>query len=576
MGGIASLVWLDGRDARTLDLSPALVSMARRAPGGWSCEAYGPATLASGPSEPSREFVCLGTAGRDARYAVAWDGRLDNRPELLHDLAQRSVQIVPEATDAELLIATYGVYGKATPGRLLGDFAFALYDRLTRTMFCARDPVGARPLYTVETPAFFAVASEDDALSMLPGVSKSLYSRRQIYANNGWFSAFPWHRSWYRDIRIAKPGVSLLVEINTHGRVVEHEFFKWQPSTCGVVMDEREATEEFRRLLDLATKDRIRGVTKIGVIASGGVDSASVALSARRACVERPIHQFSAVNDDESCLETRAILALHEQLSTELHCVSVPSFVGECTRADVAEFHREPHPVLDTLALLGMMCLMAKRQGVRTLLHGVSGDLLLHAPSDYIFRYAAERGWRQAVAEARAANLHHTYNRTTGVLKMLCRSAYFECMPPSLKVVWRRLSWDRKIEIPPHQSERRMGIHRRSVLAAEMTGQLASERAIRCVPRNFSELAHAMFPVGIPRGLEGYERVAGRYGVELRDPLADQRLIQFALDLPVSLRTNLGWTKRLLRLYCDRQLPDVCVWRSDRTHLGHFFFAGAV
>lgn len=90
----------------------------------------------------------------------------------------------------------------------------------------------------------------------------------------------------------------------------------------------------------------------------------------------------------------------------------------------------------------------------------------------------------------------------------------------------------------------------------------------RAADKLSAERLSALFPVGLVRGLEGYERVAGRFGVELRDPLGAAEVITFANALPLEWLVGEGWTKRLLRAYADRRLPNVSVWRSDKLHLG--------
>jgi hypothetical protein len=88
--------------------------------------------------------------------------------------------------------------------------------------------------------------------------------------------------------------------------------------------------------------------------------------------------------------------------------------------------------------------------------------------------------------------------------------------------------------------------------------------------RNKAQIEHlsALFPEGIVRGLEGYERVAGRFGIELRDPWADEDLIAFCVALPSNLKSGRGWTKYISRRWTSAFLPNECVWRSDRSHLG--------
>ena len=104
---------------------------------------------------------------------------------------------------------------------------------------------------------------------------------------------------------------------------------------------------------------------------------------------------------------------------------------------------------------------------------------------------------------------------------------------------------------------------------ALQAASLRDDRAAWHQPRLVREHLQALFPIGVVRGLEGYERVAGRYGVQLRDPLADRRLISFCLALPLHWRDREGWTKYIARRWASAALPDVCVWRSDKIHLGH-------
>jgi len=82
-----------------------------------------------------------------------------------------------------------------------------------------------------------------------------------------------------------------------------------------------------------------------------------------------------------------------------------------------------------------------------------------------------------------------------------------------------------------------------------------------------------IFPVGVMRGLEGYERVGGHFGIEMRDPWSDRRVLELMLRLPVVMKTGDGWTKRIVRQEFERDVgPDVG-WRSDKPHLGWRFYS---
>lgn len=86
--------------------------------------------------------------------------------------------------------------------------------------------------------------------------------------------------------------------------------------------------------------------------------------------------------------------------------------------------------------------------------------------------------------------------------------------------------------------------------------------------RHCHEHADVMAPIGLLRGLEGYQRVASRFGLELRDPFADTQVLDFCLRLRLSVKTHRGWTKWLLRAYCANDLPESVVWNWRKDHLG--------
>ena len=72
-------------------------------------------------------------------------------------------------------------------------------------------------------------------------------------------------------------------------------------------------------------------------------------------------------------------------------------------------------------------------------------------------------------------------------------------------------------------------------------------------------------------GLSGYGRVAGRFGVEVRDPWSDLRVLDFFFRLPLSRKVRNGWTKYLVRTTFRHELAPEVRWRRDKVHLGWKF-----
>jgi len=571
MSGFALLLRTDGAVADP-DLV-AKVTERLRNPGrdGEVCWQMGPIAVRvrqihATPEAADAPFPAPSSCGR---YSVLWDGRLDNRDDLLQWLEARGRTHQRDVYDGRIAADLFAEAGVACFDRMLGDFAVAVWDNLDQTLTCARDPVGARPFYYTHQAGFFAIASEDEALTALPGVSSEWHLDRQIYALNPWFSAFDWSQSWSRDVRILMPGWWLKIGVN--GKFDHLQYWKWEPGEPARFASDEEALEAFAEVLERAVAARTRGLDRIGVICSGGIDSATVAVSASRVAAGRRIWQYSTLRDDtDTCIESNCIRSIAASLGTEQRFFYVPSFTGVCSRADVENYYQVRHPTDDSISLVGMMCLAAARDGHRVALHGVSGDLALWAPDDYLVQFARERGWRAAWRESALAKKNHTYIAGRSRALSWLRSFYEEFAPPAIKTAWRKARWARAIEFP---SASPLHPARTSSPGQIALRQLSHERARlqHCHSQQYRSVqshVDVISPIGIVRGLEGYQRVASRYGLELRDPLSDRQILSFCLTIAMSLKTNAGWTKWPLRRYCLRSLPASVSWNQSKDHLG--------
>jgi len=96
------------------------------------------------------------TVNSAADLVITADARIDNRKELI-DLLRPARMSPNPITDSELILAAYERWGHDCPEHLAGDFAFAIWDRRNRRLFCARDRFGIRPFYFFESPTGFVV-----------------------------------------------------------------------------------------------------------------------------------------------------------------------------------------------------------------------------------------------------------------------------------------------------------------------------------------------------------------------------------------------------------------------------------
>ncbi|MFS0736588.1 asparagine synthase (glutamine-hydrolyzing) [Sphingomonas sp. 1P06PA] len=206
----------------------------------------------------------------DGRYVIVTNGEIYNHLELRPALEAAGHRFETHS-DTETLLAAYLHWGDDAWIRLEGMFATAIWDRATRSLTLARDPLGVKPLYVTEQNGGLAFASEIRALRPLPGHSFDV-SDRGVH-DFFMFGHVQPPRSIFAQVRSLDPGHVLRVEAT--GDAVVRPF--WQPSfRHGPAMSEGEWIEETRRRFLETTRRHMLSDVPVGVFLSGGVDSSAM------------------------------------------------------------------------------------------------------------------------------------------------------------------------------------------------------------------------------------------------------------------------------------------------------------
>jgi len=484
--------------------------------------------------------------------AMVWDGRLDNRDELSRSLNIKGA-LQSEISDAELVLRSYIQWREKSPEKLLGDFAFAVWDAKHKQIFCARDHMGARPFYYVKNEQFFAFSSEEESLLELPGVSVQPNEERIAYFLLPSFQDFGYTDSWLNDIWALGSGQFILVTIDRTAR--KKSYWQLEAGKAARYASVEECQESFLEVFGEAVRCRMRTIGDVSAMVSGGLDSASITAMVKRlipGMSGKQFHSYSALSDHpDTCVESRCIQSLTRSLGEHAHYVSVPSFRGMLNVEDLTNVAwSRPHPVDGSLLLQSMLCLAASRDGHRVMLHGVSGDLAMYAPYNYISWWLRTGQWWHAWKECQAASRNNTYLRGITPLNLFFRSA-------------RSAVGLRKVE---RMARRLRGLKARSSLNQslvnrEFAQKLELGRRIRAQDERREQglwlniqqasLQALQPPHGITSGVSGYDRVAGRYGIELRDPWGDRRVVDFFYTYLLNIKCAMaGQNISCARLLC--------------------------
>ncbi|MGV6826304.1 MAG: asparagine synthase-related protein [bacterium] len=566
MSAIGGIYWFDGNPEAIGFTRQLIADMSRRGPDGQSVCNTGPTVFGHGKLSATLESLTevQPLSSEDQRLLLTWDGRLDNRDELLRVLSSFSPG--RNAPDSELVLAAYRNWGDQCIKHLHGDFAFAIWDQPDQRLFCARDRVGARPFYFVRTSRFFAFASEAEVLAKLPGVD--------VEANPDWiismfvpdFERCIDHRSsWLDPIQSLGAGETLSVTAGAEPKIAC--YWHLEPIEPGFRFNEHEVVEQFDELLQRSVSRRLRSDTEPALMLSGGLDTTGIvaALVRDTSVADQSIHGFSLVGAGNSVdLEMPAIRELARSRVLDPRFCELPDLTG-CggleALASLAWDSDHAHPIDNSVLLPMLMFRKAAAQGKRVMLHGASGDLVNYTPTHYGSYLIKAGKWGQAWAESKAASQNNPYLINQSAVKIflndLARSARIRLPVRN----WRARRAYPGEEILQPELKDRVQFHSRM----EAYYAACRNNALDDVPRVHVNVLQSL---SMRIGLEAYDRVASRFGIEARDPWADPELLQFMVSLPMHWRTRHGWSKYLLRASLKDEFTERVVWRKDKQHLG--------
>lgn len=213
----------------------------------------------------------------DGELWITADARIDGRKELVEKLASKLGQPPRDAGDAALILLAYQAWGEQCVEHLLGDFSFAIWDGRRRRLFCARDHLGVKPFYYAHQGSCLLLSNTLNCLRLHPAISSRLNDL--AIAD---FLLFDFNQepatTAFTDIQRLPPAHFLLCDAD--GLRVERY---WSLTLGDAIRYPRaqDYVERFRELLRAAVADRLR-TRSVGVFMSGGLDSTSVAATARQ------------------------------------------------------------------------------------------------------------------------------------------------------------------------------------------------------------------------------------------------------------------------------------------------------
>jgi asparagine synthase (glutamine-hydrolysing) len=248
----------------------------------------------------------------DGRFLLVYNGELYNYRELKKELESHGVQFRTRS-DTEVLLEAFRLWGEAALPKFSGMFAFAIWDQAERTLFCARDRAGEKPLYYSTLAGTFLFASEPKAFLSWPTFARRIhYPALLDYLTYGFV---PDPKCIWESCAKLAPGHCMVVRTDTDGRPQALEPHPWWDWRFNPEPNERDWTGRVLGTLTSAAREMTIADVPVGVFLSGGVDSSSVVAALARGG-ER-VKTFTIGFNDDAFDERRWARAVAERYGTE-------------------------------------------------------------------------------------------------------------------------------------------------------------------------------------------------------------------------------------------------------------------
>jgi asparagine synthase (glutamine-hydrolysing) len=311
-------------------------------------------------------------------HTLAWDGRLDNREEMISLLRQ---ELNGDRTDVAIAMAAYLKFGSDFLPRLIGDFALSLWEPRTRTLLLARDAVGPRTLYYHANDNRIIWSTELGILLDLAGI--------KLEINDEYIADFLTRlpdpaQTPYKNVHAVPPGNVVTAR---NGQVRAQRFWGLDPKQEIRYKTDAEYEEHFLHLFREAVRCRLRADGPVWAELSGGLDSSSIVCMAdqliKSGDAQAPALQTVSYVFDEAAKsdERKYIHYVEEKIGQKGLYLREDDYRMLAPLPD-GYVPVIPNPVANFAAYNCALDTALRESGARTLLSGKGGDEILSSMKD--------------------------------------------------------------------------------------------------------------------------------------------------------------------------------------------------
>jgi asparagine synthase (glutamine-hydrolysing) len=611
MSGIAGVYSFDGRPVGR-EVDRMVEAMEHRGPDGIQTWCDGSVGLGHCMLEttPEDQYESLPGSDPSGSFFITCDARIDNRSSLIGQLnVEKKDQTV---TDSDIILESYKKWGTKCPNKIVGAFAFLIWDSVRKRLVCVRDKLGVNTLYYRESKNNkFSLATEIKSLFASGRFEKKINEKEvarilALLRNDK-------KETLYEGVKRLGPGHLLVIE---ESNVRIEKYWEISEQSRELSFNNEEYAEVFRDKLKEAVKCRTRSNTPIASQLSGGLDSSFVTALANECTENESIHTLSLIfSESKSCDERDYICKVTDKIDSIEHYIDIDQY-GPLENIEKIYKYQDDGIANANHYSFWEMFAEANNQGVRVVLDGLDGDTAVMHGLLYLRKLASHFQWKSFYSEARKLAYVHAnaeyrqefietisdpdkifwqfgfpiieeaaaQSNFTQVLRHIynIKNNSITDSVEVIKRIWRRT-------IAPHNlvkmrdKKREKELYRdkliyikKSFLEEHNIIEKYSKRNYRNFVSNDvrATQAHQYRSGSVTTQLEKANHYAAAWKLENRHPFMDTRLLSYCLSLPPEQSLSNGWTRAIMRRAMRGDVPRAIRKRPGKARMSANFSRG--
>ena len=475
---------------------------------------------------------------------IATDARIDNRQELA--ALNIDPQLALTLNNAQLIIAANQKWGEDCVHHFEGEFAFAIYNIATGTIFCAVDHIGVRPLYYYDTPDAFIFSSEMKGILAVKDTPNTFNEETLI---EYFFRQSDQSKTYNSEVFALCGGHTLTLDDSKQLHISKY----WTPQPLGKYhfSKDNDWAECLRDLLFKTVAHSLHTNAPVGITLSGGLDSSSIACIAGKILEQKnqPLYAFSSVlPQGHTGIETDerkyiGLIGKHLKnlVQTYVEAPGAGPLTGLETSFELEETIPNAFFYMDRALQQAM-----QQKNIRVALSGFGGDLFVSHKGNFVLYQLITQGkFGKAIdllKQARSFDSSYLQTIKTDYIAYTAWHKYYTAYKNKGRTNWR--------------------IH--TPLTETFTAKYLPGIDIASSKDQAAWMIEYIRSGQAGRLLGNFTNSFAAYNIEAATPLLNKNIMEFMLDVPME-QFRVGGAKRsILRRAMEGVLPPEIQWRNDK------------